>query len=321
MSLVSKQLQSSGFSQRATQLIMSSWRKTTKKQYQSYIRKWLHFCSQRGHNPLTPDVHLVVNFLTECYDSGLGYSAISTARSALSTFITLDNVPLGQNSAVSRLIKGIYASRPALPKTNVIWDTDIVIKYLKKLSPCTKLNLAVMTWKTTVLTALLTGQRAQSLHLMDIRNMMLTKSKVKFRFADLLKQTRPGYQLHEITIKAYPPDKRLCLVLLLHEYLDRVKNIRGDCTKLFLTTQPPYREASQQTIARWVKHMLIKAGLDMSIFTPHSTRSAATCKAKSCNIPLLTILKTGGWSGESTFAKYYNKPIMKEGSIAQAILN
>ena len=164
-------------------------------------------------------------------------------------------------------------------------------------------------------------QRVQSLHLMDIRNITLTHSKVKFRFADLLKQTQPGYQLGEITIKAFAPDKRLCLVFLLHEYLSRIKPLRGECTGLFMTTQPPFKEASQQTIVRWIKKSLVTAGLDMSIFTPHSTRSAAANKARVSHIPLMTILKTAGRSQTSTFAKYYKKTVMKEGAFAEAILN
>ena len=65
----------------------------------------------------------------------------------------------------------------------------------------------------------------------------------------------------------------------------------------------------------------MKAGLDLSIFTPHSTRSASTAKAKSGNIPLATILKTAGWSRESTFANYYDKPITNEGVFADAVRN
>ena len=82
---------------------------------------------------------------------------------------------------------------------------------------------------------------------------------------------------------------------------------------------PPHNEASQQTISRWIKQVLNKAGLDLTIFTPHSTRSASTTKAKAANIPLSTILKTAGWSRESTFAKYYNKQISDEEVFADAI--
>ena len=287
--------------------------------YRSYIEKWLRFSSQNSIHPLSPTIVDVVNFITGCYDKGLGHSAISTARSALATFISIDNVPLGQHPIITRLIKGIYTSRPAIPKNTIVWDTEIILTYLKRLSPCKKLNISVLTWKLAALTALLTGQRNQSLHLLDIRNITLTHSKIKIRYGDLLKQTRPGYQLSELTIRAYAPDKRLCLVLLMTEYLNRVKSIRGDINQLFLTTQPPIRAASQQTIARWIKVILSKAGLDLTLFTPHSTRSAATTKARSANIPLPTILKTAGWSSASTFARYYDKPISSEGVFADAI--
>ena len=270
---------------------------------------------------MSPTVVEVINFLTDCYEQGLGYSAICTARSALATFILLDDKPLGQNPIISRFIRGIFTSRPALPKTNVVWDPDIILTYLKRLTPCKKLNLPVLTWKLAALLALLTGQRVQSLHLLDIRNISLSKSKVKLRYGDLLKQSRPGFQLEEITIKAYAPDRRLCLVVLLTEYLNRIKPFRDNITKLFLTTQPPFRGASQQTIARWIKLILVKAGLDINIFSPHSTCSAATSKAKTANIPLTTILKTAGWSRSSTFAKYYDKPLTNEGEFADAVRN
>ena len=123
MQIVLEQYKDSGFSPKATELLMSSWRKNTKKQYQSYISKWVKFCCEANCDPLSPDVVQVVNFLTQCFEEGLGYSAISTARSALATFVTIDKVPVGQHPVISRLIKGIFASRPALPKTTVEWDT------------------------------------------------------------------------------------------------------------------------------------------------------------------------------------------------------
>ncbi|MPC41864.1 hypothetical protein E2C01_035471 [Portunus trituberculatus] len=52
------------------------------------------------------------------------------------------------------------------------------------------------------------------------------------------------------------------------------------------------------------------AGIDLTIFSPHSTRSASTSKA-ALKLPLSTILSTIGWAKESTFTKHYQKPINK----------
>ena len=56
------------------------------------------------------------------------------------------------------------------------------------------------------------------------------------------------------------------------------------------------------------------AGVDVNIFSPHSTRAASTSKAnRSGTVRLGTILKTAGWTNARTFAKFYDKPIEEEG--------
>ena len=58
----------------------------------------------------------------------------------------------------------------------------------------------------------------------------------------------------------------------------------------------------------------------MSVFTPYSTRAAATSTAARASVPIQTILKTAGWSRESTFAKYYKKPLSNPGMFAISVL-
>ena len=57
----------------------------------------------------------------------------------------------------------------------------------------------------------------------------------------------------------------------------------------------------------------------MSIFTPHSTRSASTSRAAT-RIPIDTVLKTGDWRSMRTFAKHYNKDIIFEENFVNSIL-
>ena len=270
---------------------------------------------------MSPPLKHVLDFLTYCVDTlKLGYSAINTVRSALSAFITIENIPIGTHPVVIRFVKGIFQTKPVIPKNTTTWDVAVVFDYLKRLSPVAKLSLKDLTMKAVTLTAILSGQRAQSLYLSDIRNITLSRSLVTITFGDLLKQTRPGYQLESIKIKAYAPDRRLCLITVLTEYLERTRPLRGVDTKLFITTVKPYHGASRQTISSWVKKTLQTAGVDMTTFTPHSTRSAATSAAKSSNIPLETILKAAGWSNVKTFATYYQKPIQQVGQFANSLL-
>ena len=66
--------------------------------------------------------------------------------------------------------------------------------------------------------------------------------------------------------------------------------------------------------------MMIGAGIDVTIFGPHSVRAAATSKASEKSVPISEILKTAGWSNVGTFKKFYNKPIQKHGTFAESIL-
>lgn len=251
---------------------------------------------------------------------GFSYSTMNTARSALSTVISIDGKPVGSHPLVIRLLKGAFNLRPALPKNVVTWDPELLINYLKKLSPVKSLSMKNLTLKAVSLLWILSGQRGQSMQCIDLRNLTVTKHVVKIRFGDILKSTRPGFQQKEVTIKAFAPDRRACLVTVLTEYINRTKLVRKEgCTQLFISFIAPFEPVSRDTIARWIKLVMLNAGVDLSIFTPHSVRGASTSSALRGKVPLQTILETAGWSKASTFMKYYNKPL-KDNNFSTVIL-
>ena len=43
--------------------------------------------------------------------------------------------------------------------------------------------------------------------------------------------------------------------------------------------------------------------------------------ASNASVSLDDILHTAGWSSESTFAKFYNKPIVKDNTFADKVLS
>lgn len=106
MFIIRNSLKSKGFSHAATNIILSSWRLSSKAQYGSYIKIWVQFSTQRQINPISPPVEQAIEFLTELYSQGLGYSALNTARSTLSAIILpVNNVVFGHNPYVKRLPK------------------------------------------------------------------------------------------------------------------------------------------------------------------------------------------------------------------------
>lgn len=309
MPIIREHLSSTGLSERARHLIMSSWRPATKKQYQVYLTKWKQYCGQREIDPLLPSVLDTIDFLAELFDSGIGYSSMNTARCALSAYITLPNgTTLGTHPLVKRLMRGIFTLKPALPRYSSTWDVNIVFGYLRSQGPAAKLSLKQLTLKLVMLLALLTAQRGQTLHALDIESMSLTKTVCTFAIRTPLKTTKPGKHLQNISLKAYVPDRRLCPVGYMTEYVQRTKQVR-ETTNLLVSWVKPHKRVSRNTISRWIKTVLKQSGIDTNIYKPHTTRSASTSAAKLADIPIDTILKSAGWANAQTFQTYYNKPI------------
>lgn len=167
--------------------------------------------------------------------------------------------PIGTHPLVVRFLKGVYQTRPSLPRCAVTWDTDVLLQHLKRLSPVKRLTLKDLTFKLVALIAILSGQRIQSIQLLDVRNMSLSKSKCKFRIGDLVKTSRPGKHVNEIILPAYAPDRRLCIVTVLSEYLKRTESLRGQQTRLLLSFTKPHNCVTRDTISRWIRTVFNKS--------------------------------------------------------------
>ena len=244
---------------------------------------------------------------------------MNTVRSTLSSFIIIEGFPAGSHPLVRRFLKGVFNLRPALPRHETVWDTSVVLKYLKKLSPAKKLDMKFLTLKLVTLLALLTGQRCQTLHVLNVSDIMLSKNHVRIKVKELLKHTRPGKHLNLLTIRGYAPDRRLCLITLMQEYLNRTQPLRTH-DKLIQSFIRPHGPVTASTIGRWIKTVLLFSGVDTRVFSAHSTRGAASSKACLANVPLTTIMKTAGWSRSDTFSHYYDKPIVDYGAFGDSIL-
>ncbi|PZC73632.1 hypothetical protein B5X24_HaOG209006 [Helicoverpa armigera] len=81
---------------------------------------------------------------------------------------------------------------------------------------------------------------------------------------------------------------------------------------------------STQTLSRWIKDTLSLSGVDVSIFSAHSTRHAATSRARRAGVSVDQIRRTAGWSANSaTFANFYDRNVIHADptALARSILN
>ena len=195
------------------------------------------------------------------HSSGLGYSAINTAKSAVCSVVyLLYNIHYGNHILIKQFMKGIFNIKPVLPKNHCTWNVDVVLKYVSSLFPHEDISLLQLSGKLAVLLALTTGQRCQTLFYLDLHNVEIKDNYIKLRIGDLLKQSKINNHLNEIYIEKYPASEALCVVKTFLAYVSRTALIR-QTSKVFISTQKPHNAVTISTISRWIKHILVRAGI------------------------------------------------------------
>ena len=246
--------------------------------------------------------HILAYFVT-LHKRGLKYSAFQTARAAVNSFIqTCGGSDFSSHYLIKKFLQGIYNLKPSLPRYDSIWDVQVVLLNIERM---TKLSLLELSAKLCMLFLLVTAQRCQTLHLIELDDIEISENALVIKTNHILKQTRPGYHLPNI--KLYPYHKKnLCIVQTFREYLKRTEGFRTGTGKLLLSTQKPHHAVSKETVSRWVKNLMVKAGINQQ-FGAHSTRAASTSAARQRGVPISVILKTAGWSNAGTFDRFYHK--------------
>jgi hypothetical protein len=129
--------------------------------------------------------------------------------------------------------------------------------------------------------------------------MVLGEPKCVFLLTSLLKTSAPIRHLTHIEILAYPQDPKLCVINCINAYLTRTKSHRFGTSQWFLSVQKPFKACSRDTISRWLKSVLDMAGIDTTIFTVHSTRTASTSCAKAKGLPSHVIMAAADWHSKT----------------------
>ena len=299
-----------GVSEQAAKLIAAAWSQGTNTTYQSAWGRWTRWCLQRDLNPFSCGVKPFVNFIASLFQEGLQHRSVNTIRSAVSvTHDRSEGLPLGQHPVVTRIMKGIYNSRPPKPKYTSTWDVTKVTTYLKDLGENRDLTLKQLTTKLVMLMALVQASRSSELAALDIRFRVFRPEGVSFTLPTLTKKRTPGAPPRELFFGGFPPDSRLCIISCLRAYESITEPLRKEnVSRLFLSYVKPHKPVTSQRIAHWIKSTLEAAGINTEIFSAHSTRGAATTAALKHGLTIPEILKTADWSTESTFRKFYYRP-------------
>lgn len=291
---------------------MASFADNTISQYNSSIKAWWCFCKKYSLDLFDSSPKHVLTFLTEVFESGIGYSSLNTYRSALS--IILDK-HITRDDSVTRFLKGVYRLRTPKPKYNFTWDPITVLTFLATYFPHQTVNLSDLTTKTVTLLALASAQRIQTLSLIKIKNIFIKEDFILIKITDLIKTSRPGACQPLIKLPFLRENPEICPALALQAYIDITKTLRCEQSKdyLFISIRKPHKNVGAQTLSHWVKKVLERSGIDIGIFGAHSTRHASTSAAHNAGVNLEVVRRAAGWSDSSNvFYKYYKKDVISD---------
>ena len=233
----------------------------------------------------------------------------------------VDGTRVGQHPMVSRFLKGVFNDRQPAPKYSQTWDVDVVLSFLKALPENDHLSFTQLSHKLAMLMALSNADRCSDLAALDLNHRSFHCNGVQFIIPGLTKTRRSGPPL-EVFYPAFPPEPKLCPMLTLQCYEERSGHFReasGGSNPLFISVRRPHRPVKPSTLGHWLKSVMKLSGIDTSIFTAHSTRGAATSKAKVQGASIRDILKAANWSSQSTFCRFYDRPI-SSGSFGSRVL-
>ncbi|KAL0870236.1 hypothetical protein ABMA27_005269 [Loxostege sticticalis] len=262
-------------------------------------------------------------FLSEQFKSGAGYSTLNTLRSALSLLLGKE---FASDPNLSRLLKGVFKSRPSFPKYQSTWDTNLVLDFISNWYPNEGLSLLKLTQKLVALLMLSTGQRVQTLSLIRLSNIRVNDSNIDIIINDLIKTSAPGRPQPHLKIPFFKSKVEICPAKTMVSYMEITSCLRVgvNTERLILTTKKPHHNASTSTIGRWIKQILQESGIDTSVYSAHSVRHAATSAADRRGVSIELIKKAAGWSGNSlVFSKFYNRPVAPDcdNDFANAVLD
>ena len=320
---VRSKLRRKGFGRAEIKYIEASWRDSTTKQYDVYVRKWHDFCHTKNWDKHRFTVKMVVKFLVCLKDKfGLSYKSVAAARSAINNYavmINSKNEHIMSHVVISRAMKGMANLHPQVRKYQQIWNPQQLLEYYRNGPENAEMSLRDLSCKVAALAALVTASRCQSVHLILRSKMDKSDDCYCCRLPSKLKTSKWGKPYQVLHLPKYPEPK-ICVYEAVSHYLDRTATLRAkNKDKLFIISRKPHTPASRDTVSGWIKCAMKKAGIDTSVYTTHSTRKASTSQALK-SVPLATILKAAGWAGSQTFAQFYKLPVMGHHSFANAVL-
>jgi len=233
---------------------------------------------------------------------------------------------IGEHPLVTRFLRGISKLRPPKPKYNFIWNPTDVLQYLGSLEPLSFLSFVDLTLKLVGLLALSTAHRCRTFSLIDVDQIFVFLDKIEIKIVEPIKTTKPETKQPCLVLPFFHDRPNWCAARAFLSYMEFTKQWRtSGRNRLFLGWTAAHCPVTAQTIGRWIKIVLDRAGIDLflisSIFSAHSVRHSATSTALKRGISMDLIRDRAGWSERSSvFTRFSKLPLDHRNQFATSII-
>ncbi len=311
------QWEPTGFPERVLNTISEAWAPSTRR---LYALKWSVFstwCLNRGENPSTSELAVVLSFLQELLDKGRSHSTLKVFVAAIAAFhAPIAGQSVGRDNSVVRFLKGARRLNPPRPLTVPTWDLPTVLRALKgpPFEPLQSTDLRSLLLKTALLLALASVKRVGDLQTLSTSPACLefgpndSKAVLKPRHGYVPKVLSTPFRAQVITLSALPPSEEdrelslLCPVRALRIYFERSAPFRHT-EQLFVSfgNRTKGHPVTKQRLSKWIVDAVMLAYSSLGLQCPvgvraHSTRGIASSWAWSSGVSITEICTAAGWA-------------------------
>lgn len=311
-----------GFSLRAAEVAASALRPSSRRIYDSRIRRFESFCEGRGFHPSSAPLGTIADFFLLLFDEDLSPRTIVGYRSAIAAIHRgfADGSSVSSSSHLSDLVKGLFLRRPPSRPLFPPWDVRDVLRVLRR-PPFEPLNVASLkhvAWKAVFLVALASGRRQSTLaHLSHAPgHIRWEREGVRLRPTPTFvakNQSLLSGQIEIFIPRLYKgnntPDKLVCPVRALKYYCKRLRS-KSECEShaLFVSPRAPHPAVGARTLARWICKVIELSSLpDVQGRRPraHQVRAISSSLASHRGASLEEVMAACSWRTSSSFIRFY----------------
>ncbi len=222
---------------------------------------------------------------------------------ALKFFLKVYNrLDLVNNPLLDLFLKGAQNMGPLPAEKGSVWDPSVVLLYIKnKPRP----SLFILSAREVILLLLLaTGWRVDDTWKLSCK-VSFEESMATFYFLEKRKCPIKGTYTVSQAVKRFDSCPRVCPIEAINYFFVFARRVRKEVPFLFVSSEG--QRASKDTLRRWVRDELSDAGIHASA---GSCRSATTSLALEQSVSIDVIMRSAGWSSESTFRRFYQGKVV-----------